>query len=234
MSESRCNILIIEDDQTLREGLVEAFGFHEYRALSAADGLTGLEIWRLEKPDLIILDLMLPDRDGYEICRKVRAGGDTVPILMLTAKGQEADKLLGFELGADDYMTKPFSLLELVARVKALLRRTELRHGAPDPAEEGGFIGQARVHLGRFTVENKGRVHDLSPRECAILRLLLRHPGQVLDRNTVIDQVWGDEYDPTPRTIDNFINKLRKKLEDDPAHPRHLLTVHGAGYKLCL
>jgi DNA-binding response OmpR family regulator len=233
MNEHKQTILIIEDDQTLREGLVEAFGFHEYQTLSAADGLRGLELWGQEKPDLIILDLMLPDRDGYEICRRIRSDGDHLPILMLTAKGQEADKLLGFELGADDYMTKPFSLRELVARVKALLRRAELTRCAPDSAEEGVLIGLARVHLGRFTVEKGGRVHDLSPRECAILRLLLRHPGQVLDRYTVIDRVWGHDYDPTPRTIDNFINKLRKKLEDDPAHPRHLLTVHGAGYKLC-
>jgi len=224
-------ILIVEDDETLRDGLVDAFLFHEYLVYSAGDGQMGLDIWREHKPDLIVLDVMLPGRDGFEICRKIRQSGDNVPILILTAKDQEADKLLGFEHGADDYMTKPFSIKELVARVGALLRRSATRLTAISDDELS--VGPVIVHFRRFCLIRDGREYPLSPKECDILRLLASCPGVMLDRMTIIDQIWGDDYDPTPRTIDNFIRKLRKKIEVNPAEPKHLITVHGAGYKLC-
>jgi DNA-binding response OmpR family regulator len=223
-------ILIIEDDDILQQGLVEILQFHGFQTLSARDGRLGLEGYRQQHPDLIVLDIMLPGVDGYEICRQVRRRDETTPILMLTARDRENDKLLGFELGADDYLTKPFSLKELVARVQALLKRTALEKDAPATVR----IGDAEVLFRRFEIRRGGKTVELTPKENAILQLLVAHSPEVVSRDRIIDQVWGDEYDPSPRTIDNFILKLRQKIERDPARPEHLLTVHGAGYKLIL
>ncbi|MDD8012379.1 MAG: response regulator transcription factor [Acidobacteriota bacterium] len=223
-------ILIIEDDNTLQQGLAETLQFHGFETIRTRDGLSGLKLVEQQRPDLIVLDIMLPGVDGYEVCKQVRRHDEKTPILMLTARDRENDKLRGFELGADDYLTKPFSLKELVARVQALLKRTALEKDAPATVR----IGDAEVLFRRFEIRRGGKTLELTPKENAILRLLAAHSPEVVSRDRIMDRVWGDEYDPSPRTIDNFILKLRQKIEHDPARPKHLLTVHGAGYKLIL
>lgn len=228
------SVLIIEDDVTLLEGLEDAYRFHEFTVFSAGEGNEGLRLHERHRPDLIILDIMLPGRDGFEVCKKIRAGDPETPILILTAMDKESDKLLGFELGADDYLTKPFSVKELLARSQALLKRTKRGNRSVGPEEDEFTVGEAEIHFKRFSLIRGGREFPLSPKECEILKFLVRHPGEVIDRNRLIDEIWGDDYFPSPRTIDNFILKLRGKIEPDARNPRHLLTVHGAGYKLCL
>jgi len=221
-------ILIIEDDETIVMGLEAALEFHGYTIVAAANGSEGLARLEQERPDLVILDLMLPDIDGYDVCRKIRDRHDQIPIIMLTAKSQESDKLLGFQLGADDYVTKPFSAMELLARIKAVLKRSG-NHSETRPRL---MIGDAQIQLENFSIHRDGKEYRLSPKEHDILSYLILHPNTVISRQQLIDDIWGDAYDPSPKTIDNFIRKLRVKLEADAAHPRHLLTVHGAGYKL--
>ncbi len=181
---------------------------------------------------LILLDIMLPGMNGYEICRKVKKEKPELPIIMLTARGSEMDRVSGLDIGADDYVTKPFSVKELVARVKAVLKRS--RNINQPPVEKKGKIvkvGKAEISFKNFTIIKEDVEYPLSPKECEILKLLVGNPNEVIDRNRVIDVVWGDEYFPSPRTIDNFILKLRTKIEEDPRNPVHILTVHGAGYK---
>ena len=223
-------ILIIEDDSTLQQGLVESLQFHGFETISAADGRLGFEWYNQRHPDLIVLDIMLPGLDGYEICKKIRRQDEKTLIIILTARDRENDKLLGFELGADDYLTKPFSIKELVARVQALLKRTVRETEAPTTVR----IGAVEVLFRRFEIRRGGRTLDMTPKEAAILRLLTASSPEVVSRDQIMDRVWGDDYDPSPRTIDNFILKLRQKIESDPARPEHLLTVHGAGYKLIM
>jgi DNA-binding response OmpR family regulator len=223
-------ILIIEDDKTIVDGLEDTLRFHDFDVVTAVTGREGIELFEKEDPDLIILDIMLPGVDGFEVCKKIKQRNKDVPVVMLTAKSQESDKLLGFELGADDYVTKPFSVKELVARVKAVLKRST----KPAPKEKKQDIvsvGNAGINFKNFTVVRDGEEHPLSPKEYEILKLLVENPDEVIDRNRIIDVVWGDDYYPSPRTIDNFILKLRTKIEDDPKAPSHILTVHGAGYK---
>lgn len=220
-------ILIIEDDRTIVEGLEDTFKFHEFQVFTAAAGAEGIDILKEKKPDLIILDIMLPGVDGFEVCKRIKSTAPGIPVIMLTARGQESDKLLGFELGADDYVTKPFSVKELVARVKAVLKRSK-----KEPAKEKAVsIGNVDINLKSFTINKEENEYPLSPKEAEILRLFLGNPDEVIDRDRIIDEVWGDEYFPSPRTIDNFILKLRAKIEEDPKEPRHIITVHGAGYK---
>jgi DNA-binding response OmpR family regulator len=226
-------ILIIEDDRTIVEALEDTFRFHDFEVVTAVNGKDGYGLFLERNPDLILLDIMLPGLDGFDVCKKIRIEDQRIPIVMLTAKSQESDKLLGFELGADDYVTKPFSVKELVARVKAVLKRSVDRNqDQPARKEELVTVGKAVINFKNFTITNKGTEHPLSPKECEILKLLVGHPDEVIDRDRVIDVVWGDEYFPSPRTIDNFILKLRNKIEEDPKVPVHILTVHGAGYKL--
>jgi len=225
-------ILIIEDDRTIVEALADTFQFHDFEVMTAANGKDGYHLFAEQKPDLIILDIMLPGLDGYDICKKIRKEDQRIPIIMLTAKSQESDKLLGFELGADDYVTKPFSIKELVARVKAVLKRSvQGNHNSKDQKGDLVKLGRAMINFKNFTITREGIEYTLSPKECEILKLLVEHPGEVIDRNRIIDVVWGDEYFPSPRTIDNFILKLRNKVEEDPKNPVHILTAHGAGYK---
>ena len=223
-------ILIIEDDSTLRQGLAETLQFHGYETISARDGRLGFELYGQKHPDLIVLDIMLPGLDGYEICKKIRQQDEKTLIIILTARDRENDKLLGFELGADDYLTKPFSIKELVARVQALLKRTAREKETPTTIR----IGSAEVLFRRFQIRRGKQTMDMTPKETAILRLLAANAPEVVSRDQIMDRIWGDDYDPSPRTIDNFILKLRQKIELDPARPEHLLTVHGAGYKLLM
>ena len=185
-------ILIIEDDGTLQQGLAETLQFHGFETVLARDGRSGLELYGQQHPDLVVLDIMLPGIDGYEICKQVRRRDETTPILMLTARDQENDKLLGFELGADDYLTKPFSIKEFVARVQALLKRTAPEKDAPATVR----IGAAEVLFRRFEICRGGKTLELTPKENAILRLLVAFSPEVVSRDRIMDRVWGDEYRP--------------------------------------
>jgi two-component system, OmpR family, alkaline phosphatase synthesis response regulator PhoP len=220
-------ILIIEDDQTISEGLESAFKFHNFEVLLAGSSEAGLPLVKQRKPDLVILDIMLPGLDGFATCKKIKEQDQHLAIIMLTAKSQESDKLLGFELGADDYVTKPFSAQELIARVKAVLKRT----AAAPSNQQMVTIGNTIVNFDNFTLCRGTDEFPLSPKEHGILKLFIHHPDMVISRSRIIDEIWGDEYFPSPKTIDNFIVKLRAKIEDNPKKPLHILTVHGAGYK---
>ena len=219
------NILIIEDDRTILEGLEDTFKFHGFEVSTALNGMDGLNLFEKKEPDLIILDIMLPEHDGFEICKKIREQNKQIPIIILTAKSQESDKLLGFELGADDYVTKPFSIKELLARVNAVLKRID------NKMEKHYKIKNIDVNFKNFELKKNNKTFQLSPKECKILELLVNNPNEVISRNRIIDDIWGDDYFPSPRTIDNFILKLRKKIEDNLKTPIHIITVHGAGYK---
>ncbi len=223
-------ILVIEDDRAILRGLVDNLEYESYQVLSATDGAEGYRMIREQKPDLIILDLMLPRMSGYELCRKVRAEGDATPILMLTARGEEMDRVLGLDLGADDYVTKPFSVPELMARVRALLRRSQTPRSGMLP-EELRF-DDVVIDFKSFEASKGGQALKLSRKEFGVLRLLAARMGEVVTRDELLNEVWGYDQYPTTRTVDNHIASLRAKLEDDPAEPLHLLTMHGIGYKL--
>jgi DNA-binding response OmpR family regulator len=220
-------ILIVEDDPSIRLGLRKSLGFDGYTVIEAADGEQGLELAFSERPDLIVLDLMLPKINGFEVCRTIRRHDKTTPIRILSAKEQEMDKLTGFDQGADDYITKPFSVRELVARVKAALRRTQTEEEAPALHE----FGRVRVDVPGQTLEVGGVGLEVSNREFRLLCYLIENEGRVLSRDQILNKVWGFDYEGTARTIDNFINKLRAKIELEPTEPEHIVTVRGVGYK---
>jgi len=220
-------ILLVEDEYPMRVALEDAFRHYGYEVVSAADGEVGLRLIEETKPDLVILDVMLPHMDGFEVCRQLRHHGFMKPILMLTARSQEVDKVIGLELGADDYVTKPFGDRELLARVKALLRRA-----SHEPSELVNYrFGTVDIDFTHFTGEKNGRSLRLTSTEFSLLHLLISQKGNVLTREELLNKVWGYEFFPQSRTVDNHILRLRQKLEDDPNHPRHILTVHGLGYK---
>ncbi len=225
-------ILIVEDDVAILRGLKDNLEYESYEVLTAEDGKQGYCLIREKKPDLIILDLMLPKMNGYEVCRKVRDEGVTTPVLMLTARGEEVDRVLGLDLGADDYVTKPFSVPELMARVRAILRRVQ-RSKVGDLPSELRF-GKVSIDFKRFEAHRAGRILNMSRKEFGVLRLLAARGGEVVTRDELLDEVWGYDQYPTTRTVDNHIALLRTKLEEDPSNPRHLLTVHGVGYKLVM
>ena len=223
-------IIVIEDDRAILRGLKDNLEFESYEVLTATDGEQGYRLIREHHPDLIVLDLMIPKMDGYELCRKVRSEGMAVPILMLTARSEEMDRVHGLDIGADDYVTKPFSVPELLARIRAILRRVQSPEALPDDL----CFGNASVDFKRFEAKKGKKVLKLSRKEFGVLRLLAARVGQVVTRNELLDEVWGHESFPTTRTVDNHIASLRAKLEDDPSEPRHLITVHGVGYKLVI
>jgi DNA-binding response OmpR family regulator len=225
-------ILIIEDDRAILRGLVDNLEYENNEVLSATDGAKGYAMIREQKPDLVILDLMLPKMSGYEICRKVRAEGNTTPILMLTARGEEMDRDAGLDLGADDYVTKPFSVPELLARIRALLRRAQAPHSSPLPDELR--FDDVVVDFRSFEARKGDQKLKLSRKEFGVLRLLAARMGDVVTRDELLNEVWDYDRYPTTRTVDNHIASLRAKLEADPAQPNHLITVHGVGYKLDL
>ncbi len=195
--------------------------------MSAPDGETGLELALSSQPDLIILDLMLPKKDGMEVCRELRSRNVRTPIIMLTARSGEPDRVAGLEIGADDYVTKPFSILELVARTRALLRRSAPADGAVDQVR----VGDALVDFKQYVVVNGTERHLLTPLEVSLLRLLVHHPHEVITRERLLNEIWGFQTYPTTRTVDTFVLRLRQKIERDPHEPVHFVTVHGAGYK---
>ncbi len=221
-------ILIIEDQEDLVKGLILNLADEGYEVDYALDGKEGLGKALKEKPDLILLDIMLPGMNGLEICKELRQNKMDIPIVMLTAKGDEIDKVIGLEIGADDYISKPFSIRELLARVKAHLRR-ENRGG--ESVAEVIQLETLKIDFGQFKIIRKGKEIDLTSLEVDVLRYLIEHNGKVVSRDDLLDKIWGYEKYPTTRTIDNHILKLRKKIEIDPNHPRHILTVYGGGYR---
>ena len=221
-------ILVVEDETPMRVALVQTLSTEGYRVRSANNGIAGLEIASEEDFDLVLLDVMMPGLDGYAVCRALRERGKSMPVMMLTAKAMVDDRVEGLDSGADDYLAKPFSLRELLARVRALLRRRERSVDLPDQL----VIGDATIDFARQSVTREGRESTLSPKEIGILRLLAGRRGEVVSRDHFLDAVWGYSAYPSTRMVDNFVAALRAKIESDPSNPRHLITVRGAGYKL--
>lgn len=224
-------ILIIEDEEDLVKGLKINLLDEGYEVDYALNGKTGLEKALKEKHDLILLDIMLPGINGLEICKELRRENIDIPILMLTAKGEEIDKVIGLEMGADDYISKPFSIRELLARVKAHLRR---ENRGNDNLPEVVQLESSKIDFGHFKIIRGNNETDLTSLEVDVLRYLIGQNGRVVSRDDLLDKIWGYEKFPTTRTIDNHILKLRKKVEDDPNHPKHILTVYGGGYRFIL
>jgi two-component system, OmpR family, alkaline phosphatase synthesis response regulator PhoP len=225
-------ILIVEDNPDLAYGLRTGLEIEGYDVQVAEDGETGLERAKRWLPDLVMLDLMLPGMDGYRVLRSLRDGGSDVPVLILTARGEEADKVLGFRLGADDYVTKPCGVLELLARVGALLRRSRIAEHRASGSDELERFGMVEINPASRTVTKEGTPVALSPKEFDLLLALVRRRGAVASRVELLREVWGHRVEVMTRTVDIHIAELRRKLEDDPSQPRHILTVWKAGYRL--
>jgi DNA-binding response OmpR family regulator len=220
-------ILIIEDDERILMGLEDDLGMEGYKVATARDGLQGFEMAKEKNYDLIILDIMLPTMSGLEVCKQLRQAKVATPVLMLTAKSQEVDIVLGLELGADDYVTKPFSPRELLARIKALLRRTNHHH-----SDEAFYhAGDLEIDFKKYEAKKAGRTIHLSALEFNLLHLFIQHKAEVLSRDFILDEIWGEEVCVTNRTVDTHVAQLRKKIEDDPANPKHIVGVRGVGYK---
>ncbi|MCB0324369.1 MAG: response regulator transcription factor [Bdellovibrionales bacterium] len=236
MSHAGAKILVIEDENAVREGLVDNLKLEGYDVLWRANGKSGVEAYEQEKPDLVILDLMMPEMDGLEVCRRIRSSMAGTPIIMLTAKASEVDKVVGLELGADDYLTKPFGMRELFARVKALLRRT---NGAAQQQPEESkkemrddlSFGTVFIDFRTYRARKGDQEIVLSAKEFELLRYLSSQPDVPVTRDELLDNVWGYNNYPSTRTVDNFIARLRQKIEENSEKPRHIVTVHGVGYK---
>jgi DNA-binding response OmpR family regulator len=220
-------ILIVEDQKDMVTGLAFNLEAQGYEVRAAYDGEAGLALAEREKPDLIVLDIMLPKKDGFEVCRELRHKGHDVPILILTARREEADKVLGLEIGADDYLTKPFGLSEFLARVKALLRRGP----GKDPQLENCRFGTVEIDFRNYGATRDGVSVSLTQREFEMMKLFAKNRDKVISRNRFLNEIWGYDRYPTTRTVDAHIAGLRQKLETDPEHPRFIVTVHGLGYK---
>ena len=225
--DKRICILIVEDEPAMIAGLRDNFEFEGYDVISAGDGVEGLERALTDDPDLVVLDLMMPRMSGLDVCKQLKAKKPSMPIIMLTARGQEIDKVVGLELGADDYVTKPFSIRELLARVKAVLRRVSPQASALEIYR----FSDIEVNIRANEVRRAGAPVELSAKEFALLAYFISHPGETLSRDRLLDAVWGYENYPNSRTVDTHIVHLRHKLELIPEEPRYILTVHGSGYK---
>jgi len=224
-------ILVIEDEPSLSMAIRDELQFEGFEASVVEDGVQGLDRILKDAPDLVVLDLMLPGKSGFEICREVRRQGVNTPVIMLTARAQEVDRVRGLELGADDYVVKPFSLAELVARIRAVLRRSQTlsrTEGAPEILQ----LGDLRLDVRKQEAFKSGRKIELTHKEFQLLEFLLRHPGEVISRDEFLDRLWGGDVYVTHRNVDTHIASLRKKIEDDAEQPRYILSVRGAGYKL--
>jgi DNA-binding response OmpR family regulator len=226
-AQRRAKILVVEDEPAMVAGLRDNFEFEGYDVITAQDGIEGLQRALEESPDLVVLDVMMPRMSGLEVCKQLRAKRASLPIIMLTARGQEIDKVVGLELGADDYVTKPFSIRELLARVKSVLRRTAV---VPKDKEQHSFA-DVQVDLRRCRVVRSGKALDISSKEFDLLKYFICHPGETLSRDRLLEDVWGYENYPTTRTVDTHLVRLRQKLEPDPEQPQYFLTVHGTGYR---
>ena len=231
MSDQEREVLIVEDDESMSIALRDGFGFEGYAVRLVGDGPSALEAFAEKRPDLIILDVMLPKLSGLEVCQRLRGEGHDVPIIMLTARGQEIDKVLGLKLGADDYVTKPFSFMELAARAEALLRRAGGSVGTVAESPKRYSFGDVEVDFESHRATKGGAELELTARELRLLEHFVRHRGAVITRDQLLDEVWGYDSMPFTRTVDSHVAKLRKKIEQQPSSPRFLLTVHGLGYK---
>jgi len=222
-------ILVAEDDVAILTGLVDLLEGEGFLVDKALDGAQAIERWNEVRPDLILLDVMMPEKSGFEVCREIRKRDAETPVIMLTAKGEEIDTVVGLELGADDYVVKPFGTNELLARIRAVLRRGR----GKSPSRDDRLIAFGDVRVDPRTMRGLRGEHefDVSPRELGLLRLFTSREGEALDRFTILDEVWGVRYEGTTRTLDQHIAGLRKKVEKDPEHPRHIQTVHGVGYR---
>ncbi len=226
-TQAAAKILVVEDEPNMVAGLRDNFEFEGYQVITARDGVEGLQKALDESPDLVVLDVMMPRMSGLEVCKQLRAKRGSIPIIMLTARGQEVDKVVGLELGADDYVTKPFSIRELLARVKAVLRRTAV---VPKDQDRHSF-GEVEVDLRRCRVQKSGKIIDVSSKEFELLKYFICHSGETLSRDRLLEDVWGYDNYPTTRTVDTHLVRLRQKLEPEPDQPRYFLTVHGTGYR---
>jgi DNA-binding response OmpR family regulator len=233
-------ILVIEDENSVREGLVDSLSLEGYSVVWRDNGQDGVSAYEQEKPDLVILDVMMPGLDGLEVCRRIRQNGVYTPIILLTAKCSEIDKVVGLEIGADDYLTKPFGMRELFARVKAVLRRyaqvAEPASVSPSKEKSGSVpdelvFSDVFIDFKTYRAKKGDRSLTLSAKEFELIRYLSQHPDIPVSRNELLDHVWGYNSYPTTRTVDNFIARLRQKLEKTPDKPEHIITVHGIGYK---
>ena len=237
MDDKQTTILIIEDEEAVRQGLEDNLKLEGYAVVSCSNGVQGLEAFEKSQPDMVILDLMMPKLDGFEVCRKIRENKRFTPIMMLTAKCSEVDKVVGLELGADDYLTKPFGMRELFARIKALLRRVQSAasdKAAEISAKEELILGDVVIDFKTYRARKNEQEIILSAKEFELLRYLSSRPDIPISRDELLDHVWGYNNYPSTRTVDNFVSRLRQKVEDFPENPRHLLTVHGVGYKMVL
>jgi len=226
-TNGKTRILIVEDEPAMVQSLRDNFEYEGYEVISAGDGLAGLERALSDNPDLVVLDVMMPRMSGLDVCKQLKSKRPGIPIIMLTARGQEIDKVVGLELGADDYVTKPFSIRELMARVKAVLRRVSTQ----GPGTEIYRFSDVEVNIRSNQVLRNGTPIDLSAKEFALLAYFVAHPAETLSRDRLLDAVWGYENYPNTRTVDTHIVHLRQKLEPNPEEPRFILTVHGTGYK---
>ena len=220
-------VLIIEDEPNMIVGLKDSCEYEGYQVCVARDGKEGLEKASTEKVDIILLDVMLPLMSGIDVCRTLRTRGIETPIIMLTARGEEMDKVVGLEVGADDYVTKPFSIKELLARIRAHLRRATKQVAAI----ESFSFGDVELNFKKYAARKRGQVLDLSAREFEILHYLIRRRGEIVTRDQLLDEVWGYDSTPVTRTVDNHIARLRQKIEPDPSAPRHIITIHRLGYR---
>jgi DNA-binding response OmpR family regulator len=223
-------ILIIEDDPNMQTGLRDNLEFEGYKVRTEGDGIAGLRAWMDNAFDCVILDVMLPGLSGFDVLRKAREKGVSTPVIMLTAKGEEIDRVLGLELGADDYMTKPFSLRELLARIKAVLRRSDREVSAGSQVRLGNF----EADIDSYDASRDGVEVAMTPKEFEVLKFLWQHRNRTVSRDQLLTNVWGYDESVSTRTVDNFILKLRQKIEEDPADPRFIVTIHGTGYKLII
>jgi DNA-binding response OmpR family regulator len=228
------HILVAEDDDNIRTGLVDTLESEGYRATPATDGKEAIDLFESEDFDLLLLDIMMPEKSGYDVCRAVRATNEDIPVIMLTAKGEEIDKVIGLQLGADDYITKPFGVHELLARISAVLRRSQRKPKESEEEISGPerfTFGIAEIDTRQYKVRTGDKTYDISARELQLLRFFYSHPNEVLSRDRILNAVWGIEYGGTTRTLDQHVAQLRKKIEPDPARPRFLTTVYGVGYR---
>ena len=227
MSDREFKVAVIEDDDSVRSSLVLNLELEKFRIVTASNGAEGLVMVAKEQPDIIVMDVMMPQKDGLQTCKEIRNSGNSTPIILLTARDQEVDKVLGLELGADDYLAKPFGMRELIARIRALLRRTQSAGGEVDQVEFEDVV----IDFKAYKAERNAEPLELSAREYRLLRYLVAKKDTVVTRDELLDEVWGYNSYPTTRTVDNHIARLRQKIERDVNQPKHIVTVHGVGYK---
>jgi DNA-binding response OmpR family regulator len=224
-------ILVVEDDRAILAGLVDLLEAEGFKVPSARDGREALRLYRETKPDLVLLDIMIPEKSGYEVCKEIRRDDLRTPILMLTAKGEEVDKVVGLEIGADDYIVKPFGVSELLARIRAALRRARTKPGGKKWDDRPITFGNVRIDPRTLKGRKGKKEFPVTLREVQLMQFLVRHEGEALDRSLILDEVWGIKYEGTTRTLDQHVAKLRQKIETDPGNPCHILTIHGLGYR---